>query len=68
MTQRIAGAGPTLSVPAAAAEYGVSTKTIRRRIADGHLRAYRMRGSTMIRIRRSDLDELFVQVPTTNAS
>lgn len=68
MTQRVADqnpvADPMLSVPAAAAEFGVSVKTIRRRISEGHLSALRMRGSSMIRIRRSDLDKLFAPIPT----
>jgi excisionase family DNA binding protein len=42
-----------------AAEYlNTSTKFIRRRIADGSLPAYRLRGSRLIRIRREDLDAL----------
>jgi excisionase family DNA binding protein len=42
-----------------AAEYlNTSAKFIRRRVADGSLPAYRLRGSRLIRIRREDLDAL----------
>ncbi|MBA8964761.1 excisionase family DNA binding protein [Rhodococcus percolatus] len=41
----------------AAEQFGVSERTIRRRIADGSLRAYRM-GPRMIRIDTDQLDEV----------
>jgi excisionase family DNA binding protein len=42
-----------------AAEFlNTSTKFIRRRIADGTLPAYRLRGSRLIRIRIADLEAL----------
>ena len=47
-----------------AAEYlGVTTKTIRRRIEDGSLPAYRM-GVRLIRINRADLDNLVQPIVT----
>ncbi|MGY4712893.1 helix-turn-helix domain-containing protein [Mycolicibacterium sp. CBM1] len=42
------------SIKAAAAEFGLSEKTIRRWIADGRLRAYRI-GPKMIRVDRESL-------------
>ena len=55
---------PLLSIPQAAEYAGVSSKTIRRRIAEGHLRASRMNGSRLLRIAAQDLDALFSTVPT----
>jgi excisionase family DNA binding protein len=47
-----------------AAEYAaVSTKTIRRRIADGTLTGYRM-GSRIIRIDLDEIDEVLTVIPT----
>lgn len=47
-----------------AAEYaGVSTKTIRRRIADGSLTGYRM-GPRLIRVDLNELDGLLRPIPT----
>jgi len=45
----------------AAAYTDLSTKTLRRRIADGSLPAYRT--GRLIKIRREDLDGLFRQIP-----
>ena len=48
---------------AEAADYlGVSPKTIRRRIADGSLTAYRM-GPRLIRLKIADLDRLMAPLP-----
>ena len=47
-----------ISINQAAFELGLNPKTIRRRIADGTLRAMRVVGTNAIRIRRSDLDAL----------
>lgn len=48
-----------------AAEYlGVTDRTIRNYIARGNLRAERIRGSRLIRIRQSDLDALMRPVPS----
>jgi len=49
---------PAVGIAAAAELLGVSTKFIRRRIADGSLKAYRLRGSRLIRIDVADLDAL----------
>lgn len=46
-----------VSMRIAAEQFGVSERTIRRRIADGSLRAYRM-GPRMIRIDTDQLDEV----------
>lgn len=49
-----------------AADYAaVSTKTIRRRIADGSLTGYRM-GSRIIRVDLDELDSLLREIPTTD--
>lgn len=45
---------------------GVSVKTIRRFIADGRIPAYRL-GKRVIRIRRSDLEALFVPIEPNEA-
>lgn len=52
-----------VTVAEAAADYRCSIKTVRRRIADGTLPAYRM-GGRVIRIRRADLEQLVRPVPT----
>lgn len=49
---------PTVDIASAAEELGTSTKFIRRRIADGSLPAFRLKGSRLIRINRSDLEAL----------
>lgn len=47
-----------------AAEYaGVSTKTIRRRIADGSLTGYRM-GPRLLRVDLNELDAMLRPIPT----
>ncbi|MEZ0342147.1 excisionase family DNA-binding protein [Mycobacterium sp. pV006] len=46
-----------LTLTQAAARTGVSTKTLRRRIAEGLLPAYRVAGRS-IRVRDTDLDTL----------
>lgn len=51
-----------LSVKDAADLFGTSTKTIRRRISDGSLPAYRF-GAKSIVIKRSDLDALIRPIP-----
>jgi excisionase family DNA binding protein len=48
----------SVDVIGAAEELGTSTKFIRRRIADGSLPAFRIKGSRLIRINRSDLESL----------
>ena len=51
-----------LSLQQAAAVYGVSVDTLRRRIASGKLRASRF-GVRLIRVRVEDLDRLFRPIP-----
>jgi excisionase family DNA binding protein len=51
------------SIAAAADRMGVSTRTLRRRIADGSLRAYRL-GPRIIRLDAAEVDRLMVPVPT----
>lgn len=49
--------------PAEVANYlGISERTVHRRIAEGALPAYRV-GPRHIRIRREDVDALFVRIP-----
>jgi excisionase family DNA binding protein len=55
------------SIDAAAERLGVTTKTIRRCIARGELKAYRL-GSKMIRIDMNDVDAMLRPIPTTKAS
>ncbi len=52
-----------LSVAQAAERAGVSRDTIRRRIADGSLPAYRL-GPKLIRIDAAAVDALFRPIPT----
>lgn len=53
-----------VSLQEAADIYGVSVKTVRRRIAEGHLPGYRLRGTRGIRVRSSELDVLLRPIPT----
>lgn len=54
---------------AEAAEYrGVSQRTIDTWIARGYLRAYRLRGSRLIRIRKSDLDAMLVEIEASDGA
>lgn len=65
MTRRTLPA-PTLSlisVAEAAERLKVNPRTIRRRIADGTLRAYRL-GPRQLRVDVADVDALAVAVPT----
>lgn len=54
-----------LSRQDAADEYGVSVKTIGRRIADGSLPAYRVGGR--VRVKAADLERLARRIPTPAA-
>lgn len=49
----------------AAKVYAVSTKTIRRRIADGSLTGYRM-GPRLLRVDLNELDALLRPIPTAS--
>ena len=53
-----------VSLREAAKLYAVSTYTLRRRIATGHLPAVKL-GYKLIRVRITDLDKLFPAIPTT---
>ena len=53
-----------ISLREAARIYAVSTYTLRRRIATGHLPAVKL-GYKLIRVRIKDLDKLFPAIPTT---
>ncbi len=52
-----------VTVLGAADRIGVSTKTIRRKIADGSLPAYRL-GTSIIRLRLDDVEGLLRPIPT----
>ena len=52
-----------LSLAQAAELLGLSTRTIRRRIANGQLPAYRS-GRKVIRIKSTDLDRIFRRIPS----
>jgi len=53
-----------LTLDQAATYCGSSVKTLRRRIAEGALPAFRMGGRMTIRVRQQDLDAMFQQIPT----
>lgn len=53
-----------LSLKEAADWYGVSERTLRRRVSEGRLRAYRV-GPRSIRVRSTDVAALAEQIPTT---
>lgn len=55
-----------LSLQRAAALYGVSVDTLRRRIAEGRLPASRF-GVRLIRVRVEDLERLYRPIPTGQA-
>lgn len=54
--------GAFISLSAAAGILGISVHTLRRRIADGELPAFRT-GPRIIRVRVSDLERLLHRVP-----
>ena len=54
------------SLSAAAERTGVSTQTLRRRIACGELVAYRT--GRLIRVDPADVDHLLVQIPTASSA
>jgi len=54
------------SLAQAADWYGMSQRSLRRMIAEGELRAYRV-GKRQIRIRVSDLDALAKPIPSASA-
>lgn len=56
-----------VSLQHAARTYGVSVKTLRRRISTGNLSAVRS-GPKLIRVRVVDLDRLFRPIPTARES
>lgn len=59
--------GPFTTIVGAADYYAVSTKTIRRWIAEGRLPAYRV-GNSAIRIKLSDLDLAIRPIPAGGAA
>jgi excisionase family DNA binding protein len=52
-----------ISIKVAATATGVSVDTIRRRISDGSLPAYRL-GKRLIRVSVRDLDRMFSRIPS----
>lgn len=57
------------SPESAADRVGVSTKTIRRRIADGSLHGYRVGNGRQIRVRVDEVDEKLLRpIPATERS
>lgn len=54
------------SINAAAIYLNVSTRTIRRYIAQGKLPAYRV-GGTLVRVDQADLDALVRRIPAADA-
>jgi excisionase family DNA binding protein len=61
MTTRVRREFETLS--SAAERTGLSIRTLRRRIASGHLAAYRS-GARIIRVDPDDVDRMMVRIPT----
>lgn len=53
----------TTTIPEAARQWGVSDRTIRRRIADGTLTGYRL-GGRLIRLDADEVEALFDVIPT----
>ena len=51
--------GQLVSINAAAKLKELSTKTLRRRIRDGTLRAYHVAGTRAVRVDTADLDAMF---------
>lgn len=51
-----------ISLREAASRWGISVKTLRRRITDGELTAYR--SGQLIRVKTSDVDAMFQPMPT----
>jgi excisionase family DNA binding protein len=47
---------------------GVSDDTVRRRIADGSLPAFRIEGSRLMRVKKSDVMSLLRPVPTVESA
>ena len=54
-----------VDVATAAKILNTSTRFVRRRIQDGHLKAHRLKGSRMIRIARADVEALKEDVGST---
>ncbi len=53
----------------AASEYGVHSRTIRRRVADGTVTGYRLARSRSIRVDLNELDAVFLQpIPAAPAA
>ncbi len=55
------------TIAEAARRTGVSTKTIRRRIADGTLTGYRF-GPTLLRLHPAEVDGLLRPIPTAGSA
>jgi predicted DNA-binding transcriptional regulator AlpA len=55
-----------VKLPAAAKYAGLSTKTLRRRIADGSLPGFRLGARTIV-VDLNDVDALFCPIPTVTA-
>ena len=58
--------GAFISLNGAAEMLGLSVKTVRRRIADGELPAFRT-GRRIIRIRVSDLETMLRRIPSADS-
>jgi excisionase family DNA binding protein len=56
---------PRITIQQAAEYLGVSTWTVRRRIADGTLTGYRITNSRAIRLDRAEVEQLLRPIPTT---
>ena len=57
-----------ISIADAAQHLDVSLKIIRRRIAAGDLKAYRLGGSRVLRVNLNELDDLMRPIPTVRAT
>lgn len=66
MTTTTIGGARLMSIAQAAELLGLSTKTIRRRIATGDLPAYRA-GRRVIRVKGADLDRQFRRIPSARS-
>lgn len=66
MTQEVKRPAPgrLITLNEAAEVLGVCSATIRRRISDGTITGYRIKGSRAIRLRVSDVEDMVTEVPT----
>jgi excisionase family DNA binding protein len=55
-----------ISVEAAAAHLSISPRSVRRYIAEGTLRGYRIAGRRLVRVNQDDVDALIAPIPAVS--